>query len=104
MSQFLENKRFFVERLRDSSQSKQNFVKTFDVRHYTKRYSVSRGITGWCKKQLLSIIYFLNDMNIYDGEQNQLSEHLLDSRLQIDLETVSLFKQQLWRYSDLKGK
>ena len=43
-------------------------------------------------------------MNIYDGEQNQLSEHLLDSRLQIDLETVSLFKQQLWRYSDLKGK
>ena len=36
----------FVERLKDSTQSKHNCVKTFDVRHDAKRYRVSQWITA----------------------------------------------------------
>ena len=38
--------KIFLERLKDSTQSKHNCVKTFTVRHDVKRYRVSQGITG----------------------------------------------------------
>ena len=46
MSQLLENIRFFPERLKDTTQRKYNFVKTFDIRHDAKCYKVSQKITG----------------------------------------------------------
>ena len=45
MSQFLEIFSF-LERLKDSTQSIHNCMKTFDVRHEAKQYKVSRGIVA----------------------------------------------------------
>ena len=38
--------KIYLERLKDSTQSKHNCVKAFDVRHDAKRYIVSQGIIG----------------------------------------------------------
>ena len=50
MSDFFRKYKIFPERLKDSTQSKHNFVKTFDVRHDVrhdaKRYRASQGITA----------------------------------------------------------
>ena len=67
--------KIFLERLKDSTQSKHNCVKTFNVRHDAERYRVSQVITGsasW-KMQFFSIISFLNDSKFYDEERNELS-------------------------------
>ena len=63
----------FLERLKDSIQSKYNSMKTFDVRHAAKGYRVSQGITGSWKMQFFSIMSFLNDSKFYDEERNELS-------------------------------
>ena len=63
----------FLERLKDSIQSKYNCAKTFDVRQDVKPYRVSQGITGSWQMQNFSIIYFLNDSKFYDEELNELS-------------------------------
>ena len=68
MSQFFWKYKIFLERLKDSIQSKYNFVKTFDVRHDTKHYRVSQG-----KMRFFSIISFLNDSKFYDEERSELS-------------------------------
>ena len=73
MSQFFWKYKIFLERLKDSIQSKDNCMKTFDVRHAAKGYRVSQGITGSPKMQFFSIISFLNDSNFYDEERNELS-------------------------------
>ena len=73
MLQSLENIRFFVEGLKDISQSKHNCVKTFDVRQDAKHNRVAQGIIGPWRKQLFSIISFLNDSKFYDEERNKLS-------------------------------
>ena len=72
MSQFFENK-IFLEWLKDSTQSKHNGVKIFDVRPDVKHYRVSQGITGPWKMQFFSIISFLNDLKFYDEERNKIS-------------------------------
>ena len=58
----------FLEFMKDSSQSKHNCMKTFNVRHDAKLYRVSQGVTGEWK-----IISFLNDTKLYDEERNKLS-------------------------------
>ena len=45
-SHILGKYKIFPERLKDTTDSKYNFVKTFDVRHDDKCYRVSQGITG----------------------------------------------------------
>ena len=50
--------KIFLERLKDSTPSKYNCVKTFDVRLDAKRYRVSQSITGSWKMQFFSIISF----------------------------------------------
>ena len=63
----------FLEGLKDSTQSKHNCVKKFDVRHDAKRYRVSQGIIGSWKMYFFSIIFFLNDSKFYDEERSKLS-------------------------------
>ena len=70
---FLENIRFFLDRLKDSTQIKLNSVKTFDIRQDVKHNYASQGITGPTKMQFFSMISFLNDSKFYDEERNELS-------------------------------
>ena len=65
--------KIFLERLKDSTQSKHNCVKIFDVRHYAKRYRVSQGITGSRKMYFFSINFFLNDSKFNNEERNEHS-------------------------------
>ena len=67
----------FLDRLKDSTQIKRNYVKTFDVRHDAKHYRASKGITGPMKMQVFSIIFFLNDSKFDDEERNEFSLHPL---------------------------
>ena len=73
ISHFLEKNKIFPERLKDSTQSKYNFVKAFDIRHNAKCYRVSQEITGSWKMQFFSIIFFLNDLKLYVEQPNKLS-------------------------------
>ena len=65
MSQFFEKKKI-LEGLKDGIQSKDNWAKTFDVRHDAKRHRVSKGITGSWEMQFFSIISILNYSKFYD--------------------------------------
>ena len=65
--------KIYLERLKDSTQSKHNCVKALNVRHDAKRYIVSQEIIGSWKMQYFSIISFLNDSKLYDEERNELS-------------------------------
>ena len=69
--------KIFLERLKDSTQSKHNCVKKFDVRHAAKCYRVSQGIIGSWKMYFFSIISLLNEWKFYDEERNELSLHPL---------------------------
>ena len=62
-----------LDRLKDSTQIKRDYVKTFNVRHDAEHYRASRGITGPMKMEFLSMISFLNDSKFYDEERNELS-------------------------------
>ena len=73
MSQFLENLKKNLERLKDSTQSKHNYVKKFDVRHDAKCYRVSQGTIESWKMYFFSNISFSNDLEFYDEERNELS-------------------------------
>ena len=73
MSHFFGKYQIFLARLKNSTQIKRNYVKTFDVRHDAKNYRASQGIAGPMKMQFSSMISFLNDLKFYDEERNELS-------------------------------
>ena len=73
MSHFWEKYQIFLDQLRDSTQIKRNYVKTFDVEHDAKHCREPQGFTGPMKMQVFNIIYFLNDSSFIDEERNELS-------------------------------
>ena len=60
--------RIYLERLKYSTQSKHNCVKTIDVIHNAKRYRASQVIIGSWKMYFFSI-----NSKFYDEERNELS-------------------------------
>ena len=63
----------FQDRLKNSTQIKRYYVKTFDVGHDAKYYRASQGVTSPMKKQFFSMISFLNNLKFYNEELYELS-------------------------------